>query len=105
MMRGFVFSCVAFGGLCAALVLGVGEGMAQRDPLLLEPDEAQAELERATRGSQRAEARAAMLLREAQSVSETADKTAREAAATAAQIQATEANIVAARARSYRRFR
>lgn len=98
-MRGFVFSCVAFGGFCAALVLGVGEGMAQRDPLLLEPDEAQAELERATRGSQRAEARAAMLLREAQSVSETADKTAREAAATAAQIQATEANIVAARAR------
>ena len=99
MMRGFVFSFVAFGGLWAALALGVGEGMAQRDPLLLEPDEAQAELERATRGSQRAEARAAMLLREAQNVSETADKTAREAAATAAQVQATEANIVAARAR------
>ena len=83
----------------AAAVLGVPLSQAQRDPLLLEPEEAQAELERATRESQRAEARAGRFARDAEAASEAADKTAREAAALAAQIQASEARIAMARAR------
>lgn len=98
-MRGLMFSSVALCAFCLALLFGVPEGTAQRDPLLLEPGEAQAELERATREGQRAEARAAKLLRDAETANEAADKSAREAAAIAAQIQATEADIIAARAR------
>jgi len=85
--------------LCAALALSVPASFAQRDVALLEPEEAQAELTRATRESQRAEARAERLAREAEEASEAADKTAREAAALAAEIQAAEADIVVARAR------
>ncbi|MBD2843253.1 peptidoglycan DD-metalloendopeptidase family protein [Erythrobacter sp. KMU-140] len=65
----------------------------------MDPDEAQAQLERATRESRRAEARAARLAREAEAASEAAERTAREAAAIAAQIQRAEADIAATRAR------
>ncbi|WP_298306353.1 peptidoglycan DD-metalloendopeptidase family protein [uncultured Erythrobacter sp.] len=87
------------GAAATALLFAVPQGWAQRDVLLLEPEEAQAELTRATRESQRAEARADRFSAEAESASDAADKTARQAAAIAAQIQAAEANIVAARAR------
>ena len=83
----------------AALLFAVPQGWAQRDVTLLEPEEAQAELTRATRESQRAEARADRFAREAEAASEAADKTAREAASLAARIQAEEAKIAAARAR------
>lgn len=82
----------------AALALFIPQGWAQRDVALLEPDEAQAELTRATREGQRAQARAARLAREAETVTEAADRSAREAAALAARIQASEADISAARA-------
>jgi septal ring factor EnvC (AmiA/AmiB activator) len=87
------------GASAVALLVAMPQGWAQRDVTLLEPEEAQAELTRATRESQRAEARADRFAREAEEASEAADKTAREAASLAAQIQAAEANIVAARAR------
>lgn len=87
------------GAASAALLIAVPQGWAQREITLLEPEEAQAELTRATRESQRAEARADRFAKEAEAASEAADKTAREAAAMAAQIQASEARITAARAR------
>jgi len=87
------------GAAATALLFAVPQGWAQRDVLLLEPEEAQAELTRATREGQRAEARADRFAAEAELASEAADRTARNAAAIAAQIQAAEANIVAARAR------
>ena len=67
--------------------------------LLIEPDEAQDELARATRESKAAEARAARFTREAEQASEAAARAAGEAAALAAQIQQAEADIEAARAR------
>jgi septal ring factor EnvC (AmiA/AmiB activator) len=87
------------GGVLAALALAIPPGLAQRNVALMAPAEAQAELERATRESQRAEARAARLSREAESAMLAADKTARQAAAMAAEIQGAEADITAARAR------
>ena len=98
-MRVFVISTVALGAVCAALALAVPQGWAQRDVALMQPEEAQAELTRATRESQRAEARAARFAREAETATEAAEKTAREAAALAARIQAAEADISVARAR------
>ncbi len=98
-MRVSVFTLLALGAFIAALLFAVPQGWAQRDPLLLEPDEAQAELERATREGQQAEARAARFADEAEMANAAADKTAREAAALAARIQAAEAAIGAARAR------
>ncbi len=98
-MRNFVILTVSIGAICAALAFAIPQSWAQRDVVLLEPAEAQAELERATSQSQRADARAARFAREAETATEAADKTAREAASLAAQIQAAEANIVAARAR------
>lgn len=98
-MKRTLFLGIPVSALCAALALSVPVSFAQRDVALLEPEEAQAELTRATRESQRAEARAERLAREAEEASEAADKTAREAAALAAEIQAAEADIVAARAR------
>lgn len=90
--------CVSIGIICA-LIVAVPQGWAQREVALLEPAEAQAELERATREGQQAEARAARLASEAAEAEEEAEKTAREAASVAAQIQASEANIAIARAR------
>ncbi|BDI59764.1 murein hydrolase activator EnvC family protein [Qipengyuania nanhaisediminis] len=89
----------AIAATCAALLFAVPHGWAQREVTLLEPDEAQAQLTRATRESQRAEARAARLAREAAAATEAAERTAREAASIAAQIQAAEADIAAAQAR------
>lgn len=74
-------------------------GNAQRDIGLLEPDEARAQLERATEASRNAEERAEQLMQESEQALEAADKAAREAAAIAARIQASEADIAAARAR------
>ncbi|EAQ28473.1 hypothetical protein NAP1_12778 [Erythrobacter sp. NAP1] len=90
---------VSAGAICAALLFAAPQGWAQRDPVLLEPDEAQAQLERATREGQQAEARADRFAREAESATEAAEKTAREAASLAAEIQAAEAGIAIARAR------
>ncbi|MFL0355214.1 murein hydrolase activator EnvC family protein [Erythrobacter sp. GH1-10] len=90
---------LATGVALAALALFVPTGSAQRDVGLLDPVEAQAQLERATRESQRAEARAQRFQRESEQAIEAADKAAREAAAIAAQIQRAEADIEAARAR------
>lgn len=98
-MRALVLSSVALCALVAALMFGVPSSHAQRDVQALAPEEAQAELTRATRESQRAEARATRFAREAANATEAADKTAREAAAIAAQIQASEAAISVARAR------
>ncbi|MAY20611.1 MAG: metalloendopeptidase [Erythrobacteraceae bacterium] len=98
-MRALVISCVALGAFVAALMFGVPDSRAQRDVQALAPEEAQAELTRATRESQRAEARATRFAREAENATEAADKTAREAAAVAAQIQASEAAMSVARAR------
>ena len=98
-MRALVLSCVALGAFVAALMFGVPDSRAQRDVQALAPEEAQAELTRATRESQRAEARATRFAREAENATEAADKTAREAAAVAAQIQASEAAMSVARAR------
>lgn len=94
-----VTGAVAAPLLMAVLLITAPQGWAQREVTLLEPEEAQAELTRATRESQRAQARADRFAKEAQEASEAADKTAREAAAMAAQIQASEAKIAAARAR------
>ncbi|MHA7820575.1 MAG: murein hydrolase activator EnvC family protein [Erythrobacter sp.] len=98
-MRALLISSLALATFVAAMLFGVPTGHAQRDVQLLEPDEAQAELTRATRESQLAEARAARFARDAQEATEAAEKTAREAAAIAAQIQAAEADIAVARAR------
>ncbi len=98
-MRALVLSCVALGAFVAALMFGVPNSQAQRDVQALAPEEAQAELTRATRESQRAEARATRFAREAENATEAAEKTAREAAAVAAQIQASEAAMSVARAR------
>ncbi|MEM7665425.1 MAG: peptidoglycan DD-metalloendopeptidase family protein [Pseudomonadota bacterium] len=99
MRRGALFLAMTGSAVLGALVLAVPHGSAQRSVTLLEPDEAQAELQRATRESQRAEARADRFLRQADEAIESADKAAREAAAIAAQIQRAEADIAAARAR------
>lgn len=97
-MRRILIGSVALSALCGVLAL-VPVTFAQRDVGLLDPGEAQAQLERATREGQRAEARAARLGREAEAVTEVADKTAREIAALAARIQGAEADIAVARAR------
>ena len=94
----FLLGAMTLAGF-AAFAVAVPNGTAQRDVALMEPDQAQAELQRATREGQRAEARADRLSREAQDATEAADKTAREAAAIAARIQRAEADITAARAR------
>ena len=98
-MKRVLIPSVLFCTLSAALFVVAPQGVAQRDIAVLEPAEAQAQLERATRESQQAEARAARLLSEADAAIEAADKAAREAAAIAAQIQQSEARIAAARAR------
>jgi septal ring factor EnvC (AmiA/AmiB activator) len=87
------------GAALVSLTLAVPQGWAQREVTLLEPEDAQAELARATSERQRAEARAARFEAEAQAADEAIERTAREAAALAAQIQAAEAKIAAARAR------
>lgn len=85
--------------LCAALFAVLPTTRAQTAVQLIEPDEAEAALARATRESRRAEARAARLSREAEAATEAVQRTANEAAALAARIQQAEAEIEAARAR------
>jgi len=94
----FLIGATTFAAI-AAVAVAVPFGMAQRDVALMEPQQAQAELERAARESQRAEARAERLSQEAEDATEAADKTAREAAAIAARVQGAEADITAARAK------
>ncbi|MEO0689345.1 MAG: peptidoglycan DD-metalloendopeptidase family protein [Pseudomonadota bacterium] len=83
----------------ATLVLAVPESEAQRSVLIMPPDEARQELERATQQAEMAAERAEGFAREAEEASASADQTAREAAALAARIQQTEAQIIAAQAR------
>ena len=91
-----LFGFAALAGIIAAAIVTVPASRAQRDVALIEPAQAQADLERATRESQRALIRADRLSREAEAATESADKTAREAASLAAQIQAAEADILTA---------
>lgn len=83
----------------AALLAVVPSPRAQSAVQLIEPDEAEAALARATRESRRAESRAARLTREAEAATQAATRTANEAAALAARIQQAEADIEVARAR------
>lgn len=85
--------------LCAALFAVLPITRAQTAVQLIEPDEAEAALARATRESRRAEARAARLSSEAEAATEAVERTASQAAALAARIQQAEADIEAARAR------
>ncbi len=89
--------CVAAMG--AALTIALPATQAAPAAELVEPDDAEAALARATRESGRAEERAARLTREAEAATEAATRTAREAAALAARIQQAEADIEVARAR------
>ncbi|MEP3422597.1 MAG: peptidoglycan DD-metalloendopeptidase family protein [Erythrobacter sp.] len=102
-MRNPAFHTAAFGflalALIAAMALAVPNSRAQRNVAIMEPDEAQAELERATRESRQAQTRADRFTQASDDATIAADKTASEAAAIAAQIQAAEANIAVARAR------
>ncbi|MEE4204748.1 MAG: peptidoglycan DD-metalloendopeptidase family protein [Erythrobacter sp.] len=91
---------VAGGALAlAVLTLALPDARAQRDLLAMEPETAQAELERATRESRLAERRAARFAGTAEKATEAAERTAQQAAALAARIQQAEAEITAARAR------
>ncbi|MEM6907585.1 MAG: peptidoglycan DD-metalloendopeptidase family protein [Pseudomonadota bacterium] len=93
-----VGSTAAFGGLIT-LAVAVSASYAQRDVRLLDPVEAAAQLERATKQSENAAERAQQFAATAEEASAAADKTASEAAAIAAQIQQSEADIKAAEAR------
>jgi murein hydrolase activator len=89
----------AAAAVCAALFAALPVTRAAPAALLIEPDEAEAQLARAARESRRAQSRAARLTREAEAATEAATRTAREAAALAARIQQAEADIEVARAR------
>ncbi|MEO0057094.1 MAG: hypothetical protein RIT17_531 [Pseudomonadota bacterium] len=99
MSRSVTLSALAAAALCAALFAALPETSAAPAALLLEPDEAEAQLARAARESRRAETRAARLTQDAEAATEAATRTAREAAALAARIQQAEADIEVARAR------
>ena len=87
--------------LCVGMALAFALPATQAAPAatLLEVNDAQAALTRATRESRLAEARAARLGSEAEAAPEAAQRTASEAAALAARIQKAEADIEIARAR------
>jgi septal ring factor EnvC (AmiA/AmiB activator) len=100
-MQGRTFLTItAVCGVAAALALALPRApdAAQVTPLI-EADEAQAALARATHESKLAEGRAARLTAEAEAATEAAQKTANEAAALAARIQQAEAEIEVARAK------
>ncbi len=99
MRRPLILSCLAVVGLGAGLMANLPVTVAAPTALLLDPDDAEAALSRATRESRIAEARAARLTRAAEDATEAAIRTASEAAALAAQIQQAEADIEIARAR------
>lgn len=94
-----VLLCALIVAAGAAVVAALPATRAQSSVLLIEPDQAEAALARATRESRRAEARAARLTSDAEDATEAAQRTASEAAALAARIQQAEADIEAARAR------
>jgi murein hydrolase activator len=99
MSRSATLSALAAAAACAALFAALPVTRAAPAALLIEPDEAEAQLARAARESRRAQSRAARLTREAEAATEAATRTAREAAALAARIQQAEADIEVARAR------
>lgn len=96
--RPILAAAAALGGL-GALALFAPAGQAGPAVALIEPAQAQGELERATREARAAATRAARFTREAEQASEAATRAAGEAAALAAQIQQAEAEIEMARAR------
>lgn len=99
MTRPVLLTLMASAAVCAAFVAALPDTRAAPSAMLLDPDEAEAALARATRESRRAETRAARLSREAEAATEAVQRTASEAAALAARIQLAEADIEAARAR------
>ncbi|MDY7096613.1 MAG: peptidoglycan DD-metalloendopeptidase family protein [Pseudomonadota bacterium] len=99
MIRRAYLTTAACSAAVAGLLIAVPQSFAQREVVVMEPEEAREQLDRATVASQKAEARAARFATEAEEATQAADKTAREAAKLAAQIQGTEARITAARAR------
>lgn len=96
-----IFTAILAGGgaVIGALAAGLPASRAAPAIALLEPDEAEAALVRATRASRQAESRAASFTAQAEAASEAATRSAREAAALAAKIQQAEADIAIARAR------
>lgn len=92
----FLALCVACLGALAVLV-PVSE--AQSPVTIIAPGEAREQLERASKASAEAEARAAGFIKEAEAAIEAATRAANEAAALAARIQSTEAQIAEAQAR------
>jgi len=99
MLRSFaIFAAICATGFAGLTVL-VPVSEAQRPVTIIAPDEARAQLERATAANEAAELRAARFAAEAEAASEAATRAAKEAAALAAQIQGTEAQISGAQAR------
>ncbi|WP_086617751.1 murein hydrolase activator EnvC family protein [Erythrobacter tepidarius] len=99
MRRPVLLTALVCAAVCAACFLALPATRAERAVPLVEPDEAKAQLARATRESRRAAQRAARLTRTAEVATEAAIRTANEAAALAARIQQAEADIEIARAR------
>ncbi|MCL9983593.1 MAG: peptidoglycan DD-metalloendopeptidase family protein [Erythrobacter sp.] len=99
MNRPVLLALLTMTAAASALVAALPATRAAPSALLLEPDEAEAQLARAARESRRAQTRAARLTQDAEAATEAATRTAREAAALAARIQQAEADIEVARAR------
>ena len=99
MNRPVLLALLTMTAAASALVAALPATRAAPAALLLEPDEAEAQLARAARESRRAQTRAARLTQDAEAATEAATRTAREAAALAARIQQAEADIEVARAR------
>ncbi|MEL7199426.1 MAG: peptidoglycan DD-metalloendopeptidase family protein [Pseudomonadota bacterium] len=97
-MRRFVFPILLVS--VATVIVAIPSAYSQRSAeILLDPETAASELQRATREGKRAQTRAETLQRQADEATEAADKAASEAAALAARIQQSEAEITAAQAR------
>jgi murein hydrolase activator len=94
-----IIAAAAALGAFGALALLAPAGRAAPAVALIEPGQAQGELERATREAKAAAARAGRFAREAEQASGAATRAAGEAAALAARIQQAEAEIQIARAR------
>lgn len=99
MPRSYPPILAAFAVCVAGLALWAPHSEAQRPVAIIAPEEARAQLERASAASAEAEERAIRFAAEAEAASKEADRAANEAAALAARIQATEAQIAAAQAR------
>jgi murein hydrolase activator len=99
MPRHIALALLTMTGVVAALAFALPATLAAPATTLLEADDAEAALARATRESRLAESRAARLTAEAEAATEAATRTASEAAALAARIQQAEAEIEVARAK------